>query len=272
MEKDPRWTTICTNGLLIEKKIDTLLPISENMVLLISLDGLNEANDYMRGKKTFERVIHQINLLLDLRKKGLYKGLISINTVLNDSFIPQLYEFMEYFEQLNVDSVYFNYPWYISENQAQSMDNFYLKQLEWMDNTTSCDSENSWHSYKYRISESSTEMLWKQIEKLNSRKWKIRIRFQPPLEKHEIEYFIAGKEKPDMIRRECFAVSNRIDIHADGKVGSCKFFPELSIGDIEEEGLIDIWHSDKFGKFREQISKGLMPVCSKCVLLYLNGK
>ncbi len=271
LEQDPRWTTICTNGLLIENKIDTLLPISQNMVLLISLDGLHEANDNLRGKGTFNKIIDQINLLLDLRKKGEYKGLISINTVLNDAFIDHLFEFMEYFEKIKVDSVYFNFPWYISQTQAKEMDAFYKDNLGWLNNT-SVDSEASWHSYTYHISKSSLHKLWEQIEKLNSRKWSIRIRFQPALEKDEIESFITGREKPDIKKHECFAVSNRIDVHADGKVGSCKFFPELSIGDIHKNSLIDIWQSDAFGKFREKISQGLMPVCSKCVLLYLNGK
>lgn len=272
LEKDRRWTTICTNGLLIEKKIDTLLPISENLVMLISLDGLHEANDNVRGKNTFKRIIDQINLLLELRKKGEYKGLITINSVLNDYFINHLYEFMEYFENLQVDSVYFNFPWYISESQANKMDDYYTENFTWQDNQCEHTKDASWHSYTYHISKESLPKLWEQIDKLNSREWKIRIRFQPALEKDEIESFITGTEPPDIKKRECFAVSNRVDIQADGKVGSCKFFPELHIGDINQNGIIDIWQSEKFGDFREQISKGLMPVCSKCILLYLNGK
>lgn len=35
--------------------------------------------------------------------------------------------------------------------------------------------------------------------------------------------------------------------------------------------LIKIWTNKEFSKMRKIIASGLMPVCSKCILLYLNG-
>lgn len=74
LEKDKRWTIICTNGILIDKKLDSLLKISENIVLLISVDGFEAENDAIRGKGTFKKVIENIKLLVDLKKKGIFKG------------------------------------------------------------------------------------------------------------------------------------------------------------------------------------------------------
>lgn len=101
IEKDPRWTVICTNGLLIEKELESLPPISENLVFLISVDGFQEDNDAIRGKGTFDRVLHNINILRDLQKKGEYKGEISLSAVLNGELAPRLYEFVEYCESLS---------------------------------------------------------------------------------------------------------------------------------------------------------------------------
>lgn len=50
LEAHPRETTICTNAVLIERKLDALQRISDNLELLIALDGFEEENDALRGK------------------------------------------------------------------------------------------------------------------------------------------------------------------------------------------------------------------------------
>lgn len=42
LEAHPRETTICTNAVLIERKLDALQRISDNLELLIALDGFEE--------------------------------------------------------------------------------------------------------------------------------------------------------------------------------------------------------------------------------------
>lgn len=268
LEKDKRYTVMCTNGILLEKRMESLLKISDNLALLVSIDGLGEVNDALRGKKTFEKLIRQVKLILEEQKKGNYKGTVSVNVVLNDELVPHLYEFVAYFEDLGIDSIYFNYPWFISTERAELMDRFYAENFTHHDNTPS-DSVASWHSYSFKLSPQSAGILNEQIIKLNSRVWKLRVRFQQQLEANEINDFIQDTYVP---KKKCYALSNRIEVLADGKVGTCsKFFPELSIGDLNSQSLLEIWNSNKFNYLRNILSKGLMPVCSKCILLYRNG-
>lgn len=49
-------------------------------------------------------------------------------------------------------------------------------------------------------------------------------------------------------------------------------FPEFKVGNINEGNVKEIWHNDTITKCREKIGCGLMPICSKCILLYLHGK
>ncbi|MBB5441244.1 radical SAM protein with 4Fe4S-binding SPASM domain [Pedobacter sp. AK017] len=268
IEKDPRHTVVCTNGILLEKNMESLLKISPSLALLVSIDGLDDVNDELRGKKTFERLIKQVNTVLDEQRKGNYKGTVSVNVVLNDALIPNLYEFVEYFEALGINSIYFNYPWFISPERAKLMDEFYAENFAFLGNKPTSELA-SWHSYSFKLSEESDTVLQEQIVKLNSRTWKLRVRFQQQLESAEILDFISDRYEP---KKKCFALSNRIEVLADGKVGTCsKFFPELSIGNLNEQGLVEIWQSDNFKQLRGILSKGLMPVCAKCILLYRNG-
>jgi radical SAM protein with 4Fe4S-binding SPASM domain len=113
--------------------------------------------------------------------------------------------------------------------------------------------------------------LLDQVRRLNERAWRVRIRFQPALEPDEIAPFIAGQEAPAQQRRLCLAVSQRMNVLPDGTVTVCKLFPEFVVGDLRQADIAVVWHNPLFRRARELIHRGLMPVCSKCVLLYLHG-
>lgn len=268
IDNDPRHTVICTNGILIQKNMESILKISPHLALLISVDGLSEANNALRGKSTFERLVNQMDLLLDEQKKGNYKGSISVSAVLNDDLVLNLYEFVEYFEAKGVDSIYLNYPWYISPARAEQMDTYYKDNLHWL-NDDHGQVEGSWHSYTFQLSERSEEILQQQIKRMSSKVWKSRVKFSQEINAHDIIDFITDKYNS---QKRCFALANRAEVLANGKVGTCsKFFPELAVGNLNEQSLTEIWNSEKFNRLRQIVSTGIMPVCSKCVLLYRNG-
>jgi radical SAM protein with 4Fe4S-binding SPASM domain len=110
------------------------------------------------------------------------------------------------------------------------------------------------------------------MARLAARAWRVRVRYQPQLEADEVEDFILGTSRPAQRRSKCLAVSNRLEVHADGNVSSCKFFPEFVVGNLYDTPVGELWQSKAFREVRSILSaKGMMPVCSKCILLYLNG-
>jgi MoaA/NifB/PqqE/SkfB family radical SAM enzyme len=268
LENDKRWTVLCTNGLLIEDKIDYLLRFSQNLVILISVDGLEAEHDRMRGSGTFKRILSNIQLLIKLQKSGLYKGLISVNCVINESSVGCLYEYMKFFDDLGIDTVHFNYPWYISEKRAEMMDHFVMDHLDFI---CTFAINSSWHSYKYRLSESFSTILFEQLQKLKANKWRSGIHFQPDLQTPELLQFLTDSDisMPD---QPCYSLCCRVEVFADGTVSSCKFFPEITVGNVYDEPIIDIWRHGLFNDFRSLLSKQPMPVCSKCVLHYSEGR
>ncbi|MVO99832.1 radical SAM protein [Paenibacillus lutrae] len=271
LAKEDRYTTICTNAILIEQKLDSILKMSENLVMLVSLEGFEKENDAIRGKGTFKKVIKAVELLLDLQKQGLYKGKVSVALTVNDNMIGQMYALMEYFEELGVDSVYFCFPWYIPENTADKMDAYFSSHFPGLASRFAPEHKNSWHSFTFHISPDKHADLLEEIQRVNSRVWNVRIRYQPALESDDIKDFISGGEKPAMNKTQCFSISNRMDVMPDGKVNPCKFFPEFSVGNLNEQSVAEIFHGDELKHQREVVACGLMPICSKCVLLYNNG-
>jgi Predicted Fe-S oxidoreductases len=271
LKKDPRWTTVCTNGLLIEKHLDDLIEISENLVLLISLDGLEESNDEIRGKGTFDKVIATVRKLIDLKKEGRFKGEVSVCSVINDSMIGRIYEYCEFMEEQDINTLYLSFPWYISPEAAAEMDVEVKKRFGDIIEIRNYK-EASWHDFTFHIFPEKIEQLKYDLRKVSERKWNIRIRFQPAIEPSEIDDFVLGGTSAVQGRTKCLVPYNRIDILQSGEVSACKLFKEFSVGNLNEESIGDIWEGDRMKEMRKRMKCGLMPACSKCVLLYLNGE
>lgn len=270
LEKDQRTVTICTNAILLEQQLDSLLKIGEGLVVLVSLEGFEEENDAIRGKGTYRKVVQAVEKLLELQKQGIFKGKVSISLTMNDAMIPKLFAFMKHFEEMGVDSVYFVYPWYISPESAADMDELYVREFSWLQPVE--PQHCSWHSFTYHISPENIESLKDEVRRISEHIWSSRIRFMPALEQDEISDFVRGIQRTGMKKKECLAISTRMDVLPSGNVTPCKFFPELAVGNITEAPVKEIWHGENYGKHRELLSCGLMPVCSRCGLLYHYGR
>lgn len=271
LEQDRRWTTLCTNAMLTEKKLDSLLRASECLAFLASVDGLERENDAVRGKGTFERVISALDLLLDLKRKGIYKGTISLSLTLNDHVIGNLFTFVKYFEAMGVDSIYIVFPWYVPPYVAADMDRFVAEKLPELASDIAHRSAASWHSFTYHITPEKIPLLMEDMAKVRSHEWRVRVRFHPALRPEEVEDFILGRPIPAEGKKRCLAITNRMDVLPNGDVVTCKFFPELKAGNLGEQSPDVVWRNGAFTRFRQTLALGLSPVCSKCTLLYTTG-
>jgi radical SAM protein with 4Fe4S-binding SPASM domain len=109
-------------------------------------------------------------------------------------------------------------------------------------------------------------VIKKQMEKINQRVWKIRIRFQPALEIDEVEGFIKDDENTAQNRKRCLALSNRMNVQPSGEVTVCKLFPEFTVGSLKNEGVKELWHNEKFKRcprnHRMRTYAGMLQMCS----------
>ncbi|PUA34623.1 radical SAM protein [Paenibacillus elgii] len=265
--KDPRRVVCTTNGLLINTQINNILKISEMLTLLISIDGFEQEHDYIRGEGTYKRLQQNIDKILLLKNEGSYKGKISISMTISDMMIPRLVDFCKFFDSYNFDEIYLVYPWYITDNIAIEMDKYIKHNYKELNIRTQC----SWYSYRYHVSAENIEMLVDMVKNIKESNWNSSIRFQPPMHVEEIKGFILGNKKPVINKTKCLALSSRMDVLPNGKVTSCKLFPELEVGDLSLQNVGEVWNNGLFNKIRCKVNEELMPVCSKCVSLYMYG-
>lgn len=81
---------------MIPKFEEELCAISDNLELLIPIEGFQEEHDFLRGKNSFQKVIDAVDRLLELREQGRFRGRISVHNVINDNMIGRLYELVEF--------------------------------------------------------------------------------------------------------------------------------------------------------------------------------
>ncbi len=270
LEHDNRITAICTNGVWIEQKMDLLLKIGPLLELLIALDGFETENDAMRGKGTYGKVIKAIEALAALRKKAHFKGKISLHMVINENMIGKIYDFIGFFEQKGVDTIFLCFPWYISAQSSRNMSRYFEQNFGFLEQNQAYN-KYSWDAFKYGLDTTHAGAIIEELERIRQKTWKTRVRYQPALKAHEIQNFLKGEHIPAQGREKCLSISTRMDILPDGSVSSCKHFPEFSIGSLKDRSVYELWNCDKFRRIREMIDKALMPVCSKCNNLYLHG-
>ncbi len=265
---DLRWTTLCTNGTWIEKRLESLNRISSHLEVSISLDGFETEHDLLRGRGSFKRTMSGLRLLIEEKKSGRYLGEITVNCVISDAMVPRMFEFMKFLEQEGADTAYVSFPWFISDDTCAQMDQYFGDHFSWPIETARA----SWYSYSFRIDPQNVAVLKSEIARIDAAEWRLKLRYNPRLEPDELAPFIAGSAVPAQGKTRCNAVRTRLDVFPNGDVVSCKFFPEFRMGNLRDQDLREIWHGSRFERVRETVSAcGLMPVCAKCNLLYTRG-
>lgn len=89
----------------------------------------------------------------------------------------------------------------------------------------------------------------------------------------EIDRFLGGEEHAAQGRTRCTATAARLSVLPDGRLTSCKLFPEFSYARLDGDPatVLAAWQGAEAARLRTELSGDLMPICGKCVQLYLHG-
>lgn len=265
---EERWTSVCTNGTMIERRLDSLLRISQHLEMSISIDGFESEHDRLRGQGSFAKTLSGLRALVLCKQQGRYHGEISVNCVIGDELVLRLFDLVAFLESEGVETLYLSFPWYMSEETATRMDQYVGAHFASM----RLPPRASWHSFTFSLDPARLDELQAMLQRINSARWKLKLRYNPDLDPAELGEFLRGGDKPAQNKTRCLALQTRLDVFPNGDVVSCKFYPEFSVGNLNDASVSEVWHGDAFNTVRETVSRcGLMPACAKCNLLYTRG-
>lgn len=260
---------ICTNGHLLVEHIDLLKQYSSNLELVIALEGSEKNNDLLRGKGSFKRTINAIEEISNLKKKGEFFAKITVHTMISNGNYSEIIEFIRFMEQSGVENLILCFPWYISEHCSMEMENYYNDNFDWL--KSDINQNHSWNAFKYHILKENQQSVVDLIRNIRELKFKINLKIQPNLDEKYITEFLNGTSNINSGFSKCLSLYSRMDILPNGKVTSCKHFPEFIVGDLNTQSVNEIWTSYEMNKVREIYHKKKSPACSKCNNFYLHG-
>lgn len=246
------FTSITTNALNLRKNA-TVLSKSGLNELYISLDGLQETHNYIRGhKSSFQRAIEGIESVLTQNNPAK----IGVYCVVTNWNQHELLEFVKYFQRFPLKEIAFMHPNFTPQSIAD--DHNILWNNEYPATASNLDDFNP--------KDFDLGALLKEIQNVKSFGSKFPVYFAPELNSvQELDIFY--NQPKVFIGKGCQDVFHNLMIKSDGSVipahGRCY---NLKVGNLHDSSLKSIWNSQEFSKFRKDLkkSKGYLPACSRC--------
>jgi radical SAM protein with 4Fe4S-binding SPASM domain len=245
-------TTVTTNALNLKRKAEDLVSgqLSE---LYISLDGLQETHNYIRGnKQSFQKAIEGIEYISKL--EGAPD--ISVFCVITEWNYLELNKFVDYFSTLPIKKLGFMHQNFVTKELAESHNAIYGSLYQ------------ATHSNIEETNFSNIDLLElnEEIKKVKASSHSFEISFSPDLEGTEnLNDFYHNPTKK--LGRTCNDAFTNVMIKTDGSVipshGRCY---NSEMGNIYKNTISEIWNSSAYGKFRKTLvnAGGLMPACNRC--------
>ncbi|MCK9595832.1 radical SAM protein [Candidatus Pacearchaeota archaeon] len=248
--------TLTTNGLLL-KKYAKQIALSELDKILVSLDGLKQTHNKIRGIKIFDRAIEGINLVKKYRDEAQKKyPLINPRFTISNFNYKELFKFSEYmFEKVKVDRISFSHLYFVSEDAADK----HNKKFSYL-------GKSSAKSIKLmNPSKIDVNLLLEQIQNVNE-KYGNKVGFYPEnLTKDYLYEYYNPKIIPKIGKKRCFTPWEVTVLQANGDMIIRNVCIPYKVGNIHKQSFKSIWNGKRYRYFRKQLKKyKLFPMCHRC--------
>lgn len=203
----------------------------------ISLDGIYEQNDILRGKGNYEKVLTNIRKIIKRCKEENIKPSIQVNSVLTNQNIGSIGSFFKEMKSEEIDIFSFQL---LSVNENNLKENI--------------------------LSDTILDELIKNAEKIRAMAAEkgTRVLFFPiDVNKENKEYIKRWYNSLDLMPwHGCTYIEDRIRISPYGDVFSCVEKPFVNLKEIN---LVEALQDQNYIEFKDRIrTKGSMPECIRC--------
>lgn len=254
-------TYMTTNGLLLEKKADSLINGGLH-IIMISLDGWDENSQYKRGyvAGSFEAIIKGIEKLR-LKKGKKPFPLIRIVTVVTKNNFHSLDRIQQTIHKLGISQ------WVI--NQYQFVTDDVLKSHETFKNSTGVGDfiVGDRIGNKRYFSKEEVIELKASLDRVRGLQQKLDMQICYNWDLDLERYYSFAKPTK---YSSCRLPFTRVDILADGSVMLC--IEGYKIGSLSSETLEEAWRGERARNFHSMYkSLGVMPMCFRCCGTYFGS-
>ncbi|MDR2579350.1 MAG: SPASM domain-containing protein [Chitinispirillales bacterium] len=258
--------SIVTNAQDLDRVIEDIIATGALSILFLSLDGWDsESQNVMRApagggvSDNFERTMAVMEKVKEIkaRKKLKFPMVIPITVISNSNYarLTEIHKLV--FDKAQLHPYYFG--WFITPQRAEMHEKIFETRF-------GCKPKNYEGYLKSCFNDVDPKVTAEQIKEIKTMsKGKVCI-----------PQFIPGIETEKEIRRyysdhswhcgypKCESIYYVAEVSPDGRVTPCRDYQDFTAGNINEQGFYDIWNGEEFKRFRREMKKGLMPVCTRC--------
>ena len=247
-------SSVNTNGTLLDR-FDTGRLLESGLISInVSLDGLGERQDRSRGKKCFDDIRRNLELLVARKRSAL--PLLKINSTVNNFNFDRLDETAQFAEDLGLDVFQVQHQWYLSRTDAEAHERAFRGSLG-----EACPFVHGYVSNAHE--EIRPDVLADQIRRLKARRGRLRVECFPDFSPAEAAAYYSDAYEPDLV---CRNPLRSLFIKPDGHVMPCL---DYIVGNILESPIEDILRGERYRAFVGALGTcGRWPGCKRCCGLY----
>ncbi len=258
--------SIVTNAQDLDKIIEGLIDTGALSILFLSLDGWDSASqNIMRApagggvSDNFEKTMAVMEKVKEIKaKKNLKYPMVIPITVISNANYSRLTDI----HRLVLDKAQlhpFYFGWFITEDRAAAHEKVFEARF-------SHKPKNHLGYLKSCFNDVDPKVTADQILRLKAMsKGKVCVpQFLPDIEKERQIKRYYNDHSWHCGYPKCESIYYTAEVSPDGRVTPCRDYQDFTAGNINEKGFYDIWNGPEFKKFRTEMKKGLMPVCTRC--------
>jgi MoaA/NifB/PqqE/SkfB family radical SAM enzyme len=253
---------ITTNGTLFTQESRSRL-LRTASAITVSVDGLEQFHDSVRGVGNFSIAVDALRKLLDQkRREGVGASISSLCCIQsgNCKDLEAIAEFL--INEIGVEHLTFSFLIFSTNETLAAHESWRIKRdlPEVYRIKTTRGGQSSFEDFSCL----DFEAIFTQKEKLKHRYKSIR--FEPDFHSQEDlkTYFTTDRYMPIYFGDVCRPSRDTLTLISNGDI---LFFPQcfqVKLGNIRETRVSSIWQSDLFRQVRDTLSGDLSPVCSHC--------
>ncbi len=263
--KHKLYGSVVTNAQALEPILEDLIDTGALNILFLSLDGWDaESQNMMRSSKSgktdnFEKVMRVIDKVDEIKKrKGLKMPFVVPITVIsniNHEHLAEIHELVA--DKTQLHPYYFG--WFITEERAALHEKVFSDRFGFEPHNHKGYLKSCFNDVDPKITADQIAKI-KEISK--GRQSVPQILPDIYSEKDIKRYY--DDHSWDVGYHKCQSIYHVVEVSPNGTVTPCRDYQDYTVGNINDTAFYDIWNGDKYKKFRSEMEKGLMPVCTRC--------
>jgi radical SAM protein with 4Fe4S-binding SPASM domain len=258
-----------TNGTLLCKHADLLVESGVDRIW-VSLDGPEDINDRQRGAGVFRDAVSGIEAVHAARTRrkaaAPHIGISTVITPLNYRYLEQF--FFEAIDIKLLDCISLELQAYLTPQDHAD----YELVLQTQFNVSGAPIARGFVTDPGQFAELDFGSIASQVANIAAycEQHHLYLNTYPKvLSADNIrKYFSAQWFSMSRVKTRCSFPFLSTEVNARGDVTSCHAFYDLTLGNVNQQSIGEIWRGERYERYRRYLRRNLFPICQACCLFY----